>query len=64
MFVQSAPFNFDKLIRKNSCDSQIHELLKNVIKTVEALVKKFGFFKVTANMIRVTKNQNFLIWVN
>lgn len=64
MFVQTAPYHIDKLIRKNPCDAYIQELLKNVIKTVDFLVKKFGFFKLTYDMIKVTKNQNFLIWVH
>lgn len=64
MFVQFATFNLDKLVRKNLCGSAIHELMKNVLRTIEFLVKKFGFFRITPQMVRVTHSSNTLVWVH
>lgn len=64
MFVQFATFGLDKLVKKNLCSNTIHELMKNVLRTVEFLVKKFGFFRITPQMVRVTHSNNILVWVH
>lgn len=64
MFVQFAIFGLDKLVKKSLCGSTIHELMKNVLRTVEFLVKKFGFFRITPQMVKVTHSNNILVWVH
>lgn len=63
MLVENGPYSIDRLVKK--CDeSTFRQLLFNVSKTVQFLVKKFGYFKLTHQMIRVSSSLNFIVWIN
>lgn len=46
------------------CDILILEKLKTVIRTVEMLAKKYGFFRITPHMLKATKRESVLVWMN
>ena len=43
------------MIKKINSDFLVLEKLKQVIKVVEALTRKYGYFKITDNMVKISK---------
>ena len=55
MFVQTASFGLEKLLNKSTHENIVLETLTTIIRVVQALVKKYGYFRILPNMIKVTK---------
>jgi hypothetical protein len=65
VLAQRGQFSFTKLVIKCHADhkSQL-ELALQLVKTAAMLQKKYGFFQLTAGMIRASKGPSLLLWIN
>ena len=64
LWVQRAPFRLERLIHKYPSEILTLSLLKDLINIVEIIVKKYGFFRLTPNMIKVNKGNFLQVWIN
>ena len=64
VWVQRAPYRLDKFLRSSCSFFSMMNLFKEIISIIEIIVKKYGFFRVTANMLKVNKNGFLQIWIN
>lgn len=64
IFIQCPTSGLEKILKKNLCWGAIQEILKISIKAIDFLVKKYGFFRITNEMIKVSRSNNLLIWPN
>lgn len=64
MLVQRGSINFETFIKKLPDFVLVLQNLKALLTVIEALVRKYGHFRIVPNMIKINKNDLCQVWIS